>query len=157
MPHINTLNHTLRRVARQRGLSVARDREFWQLIAKEYEHALLSAGIDPDVESPFTADDRPVAGTGTFIAFVNAGQWVAQCPDCGEIGLIRHRNTLHMCIGCWHGSTPQWLELTWPAEWQEIERILLFRPRYENRNWLSSETLDDLRQQNRDNGLPTGE
>jgi len=40
-----------------------------------------------------------------------------------------------------------------PKEWEEIEHVLMKRGDPQTRNWLVSETLDDLRLENKEHGV----
>ena len=92
---------------------------------------------------------------GELHAYVNAGRWMVECPDCFTAVLIDEDDLLFYCPGC--GTDDQWKRVTMPSERDEIERLLLLRPGWRenspNRNWLPHETVEDLRQQNIQNGV----
>jgi len=87
--------------------------------------------------------------TGTVLpAYVNHGRWVANCPNCngGIFGPPAHgsHDQTGACLDCGWVYT-----LDYPVQAQAIERLLLLRPKPDNRNWLPGETVADLARENR--------
>jgi hypothetical protein len=76
-----------------------------------------------------------------FVARVNHGSWLADCP-CGGAAAIHPEWDEARCLGC--GAFGKVLL---PENWREIEAVLLKRPRPENRNW-TDETVDALTVEN---------
>lgn len=119
-------------------------------------------------------------------AYMNNGRWIITCPVCGtalpawESGVVCphcYPNMLAKALRPLPNGDlrpVQDLELisaaqetacaadakyfpVFPSEREPIERILRCRPNRKNMNWIASETLDDLRQQNREHGDPVPE
>ncbi len=90
-------------------------------------------------------------------AFVSHGRWMAECPHCHSAQVASVTDKRFMCIECGNVAFEhQWLEVRWPSEKtrQQIEAALLVRPREENRNWVPSEKVKDLKKENIDHELP---
>ena len=91
-------------------------------------------------------------------AYVNYGQWVAECPS-GDGGAIQaSRTEPFMCPECWNEPWGgQWLEVVYPANKTAVEAVLLARPKvrndYRTRNWVPSETVAVLQAENAERGL----
>lgn len=91
-------------------------------------------------------------------AYVNYGQWVAECPS-GDGGAIQaSRSEPFMCPECWNALWGgQWLEVVYPPNKAAIEAVLLRRPKvrneYRTRNWLPGETVAALNAENAAHGL----
>lgn len=86
---------------------------------------------------------------------IDQNRMIADCPDCGG-AVYQWRDGPHLllCPDCWNGAIGgRWRPVTVPANLAEIETILLARPLPANRNWHPTETLDDLRRQNAENGV----
>lgn len=100
----------------------------------------------------------------TTPVFVNAGYWVAQCPqpwclgydhygpgpNTGRVGLLGE--TTLTCPRCMTVSAAQW-----PDNPEDIMWTLTQRPMPETRNWLPTETLEDLLLENATHGLMPGQ
>lgn len=62
-------------------------------------------------------------------AFIHQGQWVAQCEDCNGASFIDPDEPVFFCFGCGNrrnGGNCRPVEV--PANWREIEQVLLERP-----------------------------
>ncbi len=91
------------------------------------------------------ADSAPVR------VYINHGKWYLACP-CGGIEFAWEEG-LTMCLSCFNAHVNHKLLRTqFPAEREDIERILELRP-LPNRNWAAGETIADLIQENRDHGM----
>ena len=119
-------------------------------------------------------------------AYMNNGRWIMACPVCStplpcrETGVICPRCYPHVMAKAWRQlpngdlRPVQDMELVaaaqmdarakdeeyfplYPAEREQIERILRCRPDRKNMNWIPSETLADLRAQNIEHGDPVPE
>ena len=102
-----------------------------------------------------TTDTHP---TQRVEAYVNYGQWVAECPSGDGGAIVASRTKPFMCPECWNAPWGgQWLEVVYPANKAALEAVLLARPKVRNefrtRNWVPSETADDLRAENTARGL----
>jgi hypothetical protein len=84
---------------------------------------------------------------------VNHGRWVVECPRCrGSVMLATPGLDTVVCSGNCGLEYP----VAFPGEREQIERVLLLRPR-ENRNWSAGETIDALRSENVAHGFPVPE
>jgi hypothetical protein len=118
-------------------------------------------------------------------AFLNHGRWLVTCPDCGVALLAQPELVCPVCFPSIQAKAFQpiqggllrpvddveiiertrlqareagrELNPIYPVERQQIEKILRQRPSRANFNWVPGETLEILRQQNRDHGDPVPE
>lgn len=84
-------------------------------------------------------------------ARINHGRWVVSCPRCGNDAMGWPENPQTICVGC--GIV---FGVTYPdqGDMATIERLLLRRPQ-PNRNWGQPEdSIETLRAENRERGLP---
>lgn len=91
-------------------------------------------------------------------AYVNYGQWVAECPSGDGGAIVASRTEPFMCPECWNAPwNGQWLEVVYPANKAAVEAVLLARPKvrndYRTRNWVPSETVAGLQAENAERGL----
>lgn len=107
----------------------------------------------------------PIANVQNSVpAYINEGRWVAECPvdGCGGAILVSEKTPLFLCPEC--GSPENgnnWYAVAFPADKAVIERVLLKRPsrvpdRAKTRHWRPGESVDDLKRENRERGLPEG-
>ncbi len=93
------------------------------------------------------------------VAYVNHGRWVADCPFCSgaeEMATLPMSFFCHACqMAAVQGQAIPAL-FPAPAEAESIERVLAIRP-VPNRNWVPGETVDQLRAENLEHGLGTGD
>jgi len=83
-------------------------------------------------------------------AFITRGWWGVQCPHCQQ-GCVTHPAwKLAACIECGAILT----RVVVPADYRAIEETLLRRPLRETHLWLAHETVDDLRRENAEHGIP---
>jgi len=99
----------------------------------------------------------PPAGR-PVVARVNHGRWVAHC-ECGGAEIVDPKDPVFMCLSCANsdhqvGGRFRLRPISFPIDRSDIEEALLFRPDPSKRNWTAGETLERLRQENRDHGLP---
>jgi len=90
---------------------------------------------------PWVADEHPQV-------FILAGKWLVWC-ECGNYPSVHPEWRIACCFEC--GAIFQDLEI--PSNASEIEAVLVKRPRAANRGWLPPQTVADLEQENKDNGL----
>jgi hypothetical protein len=98
---------------------------------------------------------------GSVRPTINHGRWVVDCPDVSCSGAIVQSGDveLFMCVDCGNAENGgNWYTVRFPADRERIETLLLRRKtlhplRAENRNWVASETMEDLERENRDHGL----
>lgn len=69
----------------------------------------------------------------TVYAYVNAGRWIADCPDarCGNAVALTPKQTQYHCVQGCNLIT----DLAWPPDAEEITRALAARSHDVNRNW----------------------
>lgn len=84
---------------------------------------------------------------------VERGAWIVDCPCGGAQFASRtdHRVYCPDCLNEWAGGA--WVATAWPAEVDEIERLLLARSMTVNRNWVPGETTADLQAENDAHGV----
>lgn len=94
-----------------------------------------------DIRLPWDSRTKPVP-------FIAGGKWVVLC-ECGDAPMASPEWDEARCFNC--GAI--FRGLAWPAQRAEIEAELLDRPQAVVRAWLPDESVEDLRQQNRDRGI----
>ena len=128
------------------------------LVAEGTLARMIAAGaVSPEVRLGSPADPRG----RSVAAEVNAaelegewswqGRWIARCPDCSGAEYVDFDTPVFMCCNCFNRANGYaWRPVATPNRTRraEIEELLIRRPA-RNRSWLASETLDDLREQNR--------
>jgi hypothetical protein len=98
------------------------------------------------------------------VVFMSWGRWVASCPrpgctnsecfgrcDDGSTGGLT-RNGFTCRSGAYGGCGLQ-CAAVWPADVEDIERVILARPVPATRNWLHGETVLDLVAESVQHGL----
>lgn len=85
-------------------------------------------------------------------AFVERGMWIVQCPMCTSAQVVAADDHRFFCVGDPGGCGNyyvghQTIPVIWPEDWAEIEAALVLRPQM-FQNWLTSETVDDLHEEN---------
>ncbi len=95
------------------------------------------------IESP-----AGVARTGVAYAEANWGRWIARCPRpwCTNAMAVSPGQPWFRCDG--PGGCGWVARLSWPADPEAIEALLLMRPVERTRNWLPGETLETLLAEN---------
>lgn len=96
--------------------------------------------------------------TGVSAAFANHGRWLAMCGHrhaCDGAATLQRFQMGFICQSCGRAT-----DVVWPsADMVEgVERLLMMRPHYKNRNWEPTESLHDLLFENGQHGvlLPSG-
>ncbi len=96
-------------------------------------------------------------------ARIEHSRWITDCPapGCGFAMIASKITPFFICWEC--GSVlngMNWHRVDFPPDHVEIEAVLLLRPMAINRNWgsrqgvdITFQTLEELEQENRDNGL----
>lgn len=92
------------------------------------------------------------------IARVEHGRWIADCPTLGCVGaeFVSFDVPVFFCCECRNAEVGHdLLAVVVPKSdiRLRIEEVLLARPVPSTRNWYPGETLDDLREQNREHGI----
>jgi len=95
-------------------------------------------------------------GAPVIRAYIKRGSWVADCPICKGSQVVEPGEPF-FCVDClmlWNAGYAQ--KCWFPRKDRRvIERLLMLRPNPLNRNWLVGETVDQLRAENIEHGLPT--
>jgi hypothetical protein len=86
-------------------------------------------------------------------AFVIRSNWVVECPHCNN-ACLAEPDALFACPDClMQGNDHKPCRIVMPDARTQIEEILIKRPDPMTRNWLLSETVDDLRAENVEHGI----
>jgi hypothetical protein len=85
------------------------------------------------------------------VARLEGGTWLADCL-CGNGCVTSPALGFACCFGC--GAVLISIQFPMRTMIEEIEEIVLQRPRAFNRNWLPHETVDQLKAENLARGLP---
>jgi hypothetical protein len=95
----------------------------------------------------------PLARSGVAVsAYINWGRWVADCAFCASAQVVTPDDARMWCPGCRNADVNgAWVRVAFPRDRAGIEEVLVARREVRNRNW-DRETLDELRQENRDHG-----
>lgn len=84
----------------------------------------------------------------TLDVYVSDNRWVADCPACNGGIACWSENPHGACYDC-----GRIYRTAFPRNQKQIEAVLLARPA-RNRHWLLGETLDMLKAENIEHGLP---
>ena len=90
-------------------------------------------------------------------AVINHSRWIVDCPvvGCASANIVSKDAPFWICVECGSPENDEtWYNVEFPTDALAIEVVLLHRPFEVNRNWVVTETLSDVRQENRDRGLP---
>lgn len=89
---------------------------------------------------------------GQTMVRAEVGMWLADCPRpwCTNALAVERGQREFVCVG--PHSCAAVGELTWPADPDAIEAILMLRPVPVTRNWLPGETLEQLLAENAQHG-----
>lgn len=82
-------------------------------------------------------------------AWVNQSSWAGDCECRGSI--VVEPGEPYICPDCgnaFYGGKAR--RVIFPKKRAEIEELLLARPYPKNRNWLTTETVSDLKRQNKE-------
>jgi len=94
----------------------------------------------------------PTSGEPIFV-YANQGRWIAECPDCRGAQMACATDLRFMCHCCGNiGNSGHWRPLMWPRNVARIEKILHYRPLY-NQNWVPGETVTYLVAENLEHGV----
>lgn len=87
-------------------------------------------------------------------AQINHGRWLAHCPFCAGAEMVDPDDPRFCCLSCYNAAVGgKWLPVKFPRDAAKLEAELLRRPQRENRNWLPSETLAQIRAENKARGV----
>jgi len=117
---------------------------------RAFVHSLLLMRyrIAPDWE---LCDPGLPPGSSGVTAWINQGNWAADC-ECGG-SMIVEPGEPYICPDCCNAAQGRKARAGVGAEERaEIEAVILERPFPRNRNWLTTETLKDLVEQNIEKG-----
>lgn len=82
-------------------------------------------------------------------AFVNKGRWIVVCPKCGG-GEYAWEEGYYFCCSCLNSYMGhRFRRLVFPKDRAKIEELLVVRP-LANRNWNLTDTLADLKRENKE-------
>lgn len=84
------------------------------------------------------------------MALISGGKWLVRCV-CGNAPSVAPEWRLALCFEC--GAVYE--DLVLPDAQPDITAALLERPSPSQRHWTPGETADDLRAENRRNGVRT--
>ena len=98
---------------------------------------------------------------GEVFVHINQGRYIVDCPtsSCGGAMVVSSQDRIFVCPICGSPENNRaWYRVVFPPQKEQIERELLKRPakdgwRAVTRNWEPKESVDELRQQNRDKGI----
>lgn len=89
-----------------------------------------------------------------IFVMVNHGRWVATCPWCNSAQLAFTEDRWFLCSDCLNSACGgQSVEVKWPDDESEIEKILSLRPDVSTQNWVWGETVDGLIRENEEHGV----
>ena len=86
-------------------------------------------------------------------AFIDSNRLIVNCPSCNAAMFVDRAdlrffccNTEDECFNSFAGD--QWIRVSLPVEYNEIDRLLSLRPFIKNRNFLVSESVEIIRAEN---------
>lgn len=87
-------------------------------------------------------------------ARVNHGRWIVDCPWCSGATILIDEDPRFFCCDCCNtGADHRYLPVRVRPDREVVERLLMRRPRMENRNCRPDETPDDLMRENTAHGI----
>lgn len=96
---------------------------------------------------------KPAAGTEIEV-YANEGRWVVECPDCHSAQLACRTDPRFLCVECGNIAVEgRWRSVVWPSDVAGVEAALEQRDDAVNQNWVPGETVDDLLEENLENGV----
>lgn len=83
---------------------------------------------------------------------VNHGRWIVQCPYCDGAAFAEEGEPFFCaeCLMLENGGMAR--PVAFPETKDQIEAVLLRRDQDKNRNWKKTESIDDLKRENREHG-----
>jgi hypothetical protein len=116
--------------------------------------------------------DDTVSGGNSVYAEINAGRWIAKCPDCNGAEAVDPDERVFYCLSCGNERVGgKHRKVVFPKNWKAIEKEILKRPVKVRpgrdpiaqaftaipdklpRAWTTDETLEDIQKQNKEVGL----
>jgi hypothetical protein len=118
--------------------------------------------------------DNTISGGNPVYAEINAGRWIARCPDCNGAEAVnpQDKSPKFFCFSCGNERVSgKYRKVIFPKDWKEIEKEILKRPVKKPpgrdpiaqafcaipeklpRAWTLDETLKDLETQNKEVNL----
>lgn len=92
-------------------------------LRKQQEQIRRKFGISVNIRGIDAPQGKPV------LPEVWQGQWIARCEDCNGASFIDPDEPLFFCFGCGNRSNGGYCRpVDIPANWKEIEAVLLERP-----------------------------
>lgn len=120
----------------------------WVMGLPESHHVCRAHWASPRPFNPHA----PTGGTAVQV-YASHGRWVVSCPDCNSAVLAPATDLRFMCVECANAANGgRFRPVVWPDHRADIEWLLEMRPKTAQ-NWLPSETLDDLAEQNIERGV----
>lgn len=127
----------------------------------------MSTVLDISTEQVIATPQGEAPDAQPVFAYVNAGRWLARCPECPRgCELLsrspmptgkpaRNRRDWFWCNSCQNASAGnRFRPVIWPTEAFIAKLLELLAPRpTEATNWLPGETLDFVRAENMEHGL----
>ncbi len=89
-------------------------------------------------------------------AEINHGRWIVKCPFCSGAEMAEPGDPRFYCLSCYNEQAGgKWLKVIFPStsHVKKIEAELLKRPKKANINWLPTETLKQLQDENNRQGV----
>jgi hypothetical protein len=124
----------------------------WGVDYPTYVEAVLrrrAARMGLEVDTAIT----DVGDAPALEARVVHGQLIVMC-ECGGAQFVWPEHPIFLCSDCWNKTmNGRFRRVIVPDDLAEIEVVLSRRLDMTNRNWLPTETLIDLKRENREHGL----
>lgn len=88
-------------------------------------------------------------------AEIRQSRWLIDCPFCSNISMLASKISPYFwCPKCYmQQGFGEVIKVVFPANAKEIETVLMRRFDFYNRNWLLSESVEDLRRENIAHGI----
>lgn len=134
--------NTARSILKYRGMG-----EYLAWLAGRAAHRAYDRSV---MQAPDNIDEEDVPA----VAFLQEGDWIAECPSgCGAAMWIEPGQPF-MCAICWNVQIGgRWRMVVWPKDREAIESEILKRPIHVTGNWLPGETVEDLQRENTEHGI----
>lgn len=116
------------------------------------------AVANPSFIGDLTLPKATVASGVAATARVNGSRWIADCPhpDCNGAEYVSFVDPFLFCHECRNAAVDnQMIKIEIPSDRlrSQVESYLVARPIAATRNWIPSETVKQLRDENREHGI----
>jgi len=83
-------------------------------------------------------------------AEINHGRWIVRCPYCSGAEIAESEDPVFMCLSCFNEKNGgRFRPVKFPVDLESIEAELKSRKNENHQNWITGESLEDLKGETR--------